>query len=220
MPYTLTINIDSQGLTQIANASEYVTIVQYVTQYAQSMSAANVKAVTMASTQLSVAWLSFSPFNNNTVVWTNSYAIFATNGAPSIGTPVTMSSQTPVAAQLGWTYTLQNGTFTAASGNGSGYIVSNQQSSSSGSGIYFGLAAQATVNNTPQSWQPMNAFFVPYNQSGWFLPAQQISIFVSTCSTNGTAIPALGGGTTIDFSSASTATVQFNDTTNAFVQTS
>ena len=212
MTYTLTINIDNQGLQQIANAGEFVTIVQSVTQYAQSTA----DGIAAVSTQIAVAWLSFSPFSTNTVVCTNSYAIFATYGTPSIGTPITMNSQTLAAAQLGWTYTLRNGLFTPAKGSGTGYIITNLQSSSSGSGMYFGLAAQAKVNNASQGWQPTNALFVPYNQSGWLQPEQRIVIFVSTCPANGTSIPLLGG-TVIDFSNSRTAAVMFDDATSTFV---
>jgi hypothetical protein len=217
MTYTLTINIDNPGLTQIASAGEYVTIMQLVTPYAQSTTASSVRVSDVAAIPTAVAWVAFTPFNSNTVTWSDSYAIFASNGAPAVGSAITMNSQTSGAAQLGWTYTLQSGRFTGQSGSGSGYIVANQQTGTSG-GIYFGLATQPTINNTPQGLLPMNAFYVAYNQNGWFLPTQQISIFVSTCQTSGSAIPVLGGGTLIDFSNTSSATVQFDDATNSFVQ--
>jgi hypothetical protein len=74
------------------------------------------------------------------------------------------------------------------------------------------------VNDAP-AFAPTSAVPVLFNQAGYFTPSNQISIFLSSASNNGTLIPPPINALTLAVDTAS-AVVAFNDQTHSFFQLS
>ena len=203
MQYQLSIDIDSKGLSAIYAAGQTVTLVKSVT------------SNPVASGNLPVAWLAFSPLQTNIVTWIENYSIYASTTQLQSGATIMMTSVTPSSVQPGWTYTLQNGSFTGASGGGaSTFNALNQMNTYP---FNFGLAQQAYVNNV-QTTAPLNAVPVLYTQTASFTPIETISVFLSSYTNNGVVISQVAGNAlTVQLTSQSpSATIGFNDATNQF----
>lgn len=210
MPYSVTISIDSTGVSNIYAANQYVTFLRNVTAWVQSGPAA-VHQLQLVTMPVTTAWLAFQPYQSNTITWTDSSNVYATSSPLQAFQQIGILSQT--AAQAGLTYPFQQAQFGSPSSNGTGaYAISNQQSN----GLAFGLSATASVNNVNVT-APFNAVPVLNNQIGVFMPTDTVTILLTSCSTSGTIIPQLGGGLVVSLSGSSpSVSVGFNDTTNSF----
>ncbi|HVG34217.1 MAG TPA: hypothetical protein VM911_14095, partial [Pyrinomonadaceae bacterium] len=108
-----------------------------------------------------------------------------------------------------------HGQFTGAAGGGQGtFNVSDQMT---GANFNFGLAQQATINNVT-TLAPLNAVPVLYNEGASFTPQENISIFLSSSSNNGTVISQVASTALVVTltSQQPTANVGFNDADNTF----
>lgn len=204
MQYQINISIDDAGLQKIYSAGQFVTLVKSV-----------VSNPTSPST-LPVAWLSFQPLEENQITWIENYYLYATTTVLQSGATIVMTSQTQAPAQLGWIYDFAQGQFSSTQEPGNTFNVSNQMQSGS---FNFGLAQQATVNNV-STFAPLNAVPVLYNQQASFTPQENISIFLSSFSNNGTVISQVSGNAlTVTLTSQQpSANVGFNDSNNTFYQ--
>jgi hypothetical protein len=208
MQYQVTIDIDQQGVQKINQAQQFVTLVRNVISSVEGNSGHRM------SPNTSIAWLAFQPLESNTVTWTEDYILYATTTVLQSGASITISSQTPNPAQVGWNYTFQNGVITGAAGGAQGsFNLSNQMQGN----FNLGLAQQATVNNA-SSLAPLNAVPVFYNEHANFTPQEEIFIFLSSYGNNGSVIdPISGNDWTVTLSgSQPSATVGFNDSNNTF----
>jgi len=200
MQYSIDINIDQNGVESINSTGQKVTLVQSVVSNPPSSDI--------------VAWLAFSPLESNLVSWEEEYYVYATTTEVQSGATIQMTSQTESAAQLGWTYTFQNGIFTGASGGeDTAYNANNQQGGTYG----MGLAQYAMVNNV-QTFAPLSVVDVLNNETADFTPEIQLSIFLSASQDNGSVISQVAGNAysfTLSSSSPSIS-LDFNDTSNTF----
>jgi hypothetical protein len=175
MQYQLNIMIDDSGLQQIYETGQSVTIVRTVT--------------SSPPENLPIAWLTFQPLEENTIVWSDStyplpdaYSVYATTQPLQPGATLVMSSV--ASAQPGWTYTFKEGVFNAASSTGDSTItITNLQEGP----FSFGLAQQAVVNNV-QVFAPLNGVPLQLNQSASFVPGETVSIFLSVTQNNGVVL--------------------------------
>jgi hypothetical protein len=200
MQYQIEVNIDQQGLQSIYGANQFVTLVKSIG--------------STPSATMPVAWLAFQPLESNTVTWVENYSLYATTTVLQSGASIVMTSQTEGPAQVGWNYTFQNGALTGVAGGAQGsFNLSNQMQGN----FNFGLAQQATVNNVT-TFAPLNAVPVLYNEQASFTPQEEISIFLSAYSNNGSVISSIAGNAlAITLSSAQpSATLGFNDSNNTF----
>ena len=206
MQYQLIIDIDDAGLTNIYKAGQSVTIVK------------SVVANPLSSGNLPIAWVSFQPFETNSVTWVENYNIYATTTQLISGATIMQTSVTAAPVQTGWTYTFAQGSFTGAQGGGSAtYNMNNQQN-----GMYsFGLSQQAVINNMPVM-APLNAIPVMYNEGATFTPEETVSIFLSNTSNNGVVLSQVSSNAlTVTLTSQTpTASIGFNDSNNTFYQQS
>ncbi|WP_394822971.1 hypothetical protein [Pendulispora albinea] len=202
MQYQLNIDISSKGLSNIYDSGQTVTLVKSVV--TDPLSGGN----------LPVAWLAFQPLQSNQVTWMVTYYMYATTTVIQSGATIKMTSKTDTPVQAGWTYPFAQGQFGSVSGTGSTYNVENQ----SAQGKYqFGLAQQALVNNV-QTIAPLNAVPVLYNESATFTPKENISIFLSGATDNGSVISQVSSkALAVTLTSQNpVANIGFNDTTNTF----
>lgn len=202
MQFEVNITIDQTGVSNINSSGQTVTLVQ------------SVVADPLATGNLPIAWLAFSPLEENQITWTADYSIYATTTQIQSGATIAMTSQTSGAAQLGWLYTFQNGIFTGAAGGGaSTYNAQNSMSSTFGMGL-----AQAAVVNNVNTFAPLNVSTVMANESASFTPEVQLSIFLSSAINNGSVLSQVAGNAySFTLSSQSpTINLGFNDTSNTF----
>jgi hypothetical protein len=211
--YQLDINIDADGVSSIVGANQAVTIVKCVTPFVMT---AGVSKTTTNQVYLPVAWLEFQPFETNTVMWTESYEVYAS--PPVLTAPGTIQqlSSTPQQAQLGWIYTFQNNTFTGAQGGGGDaatYNLTNAQVTT----FSFGLSQQAVVNGQSTTFVPLNAVPVMHNQQATFSPGKTVYIFLSTNLGNGVVISAVPDqALKVTLTPQTPVAIGFNDATNTF----
>lgn len=202
MQYQLSINIDSAGLANIYAANQYITIVKSVT------------ANPLQSGNLPVAWISFQPFQSNIVTWVETYNIYATVSSLQSGATIKQTSVTDVPVQTGMTYTLAEGSFSSASGGGSGvFTCANQQAPM----LNFGLSQEAVINGVTVN-APLNAVPILYDESASFTPIENVSIFLSNIVNNGVVLSQIASNAlpvTLT-SQTPTATIGFADASNTF----
>ncbi|XXT20092.1 hypothetical protein WME94_00815 [Sorangium sp. So ce429] len=194
------IDIDKKGLDAIHAAGQSVALVK---------GGASPGGAT-------VAWLTFQPFQTNQVTWTESYDVYATTTLLAPNAVILVNSKSG-SAETGWTYTLEDGQFTAAAGGVTGAIsVANQAQN----GLSFGLLQQALVNNVAVSG-PESAIPVLYNQTTFLTPSTTISIFLTPAGSNGTILYEVpSNALTVTATAASpTVNVGFDDATNTFYPT-
>jgi hypothetical protein len=208
---SLEIQIDSAGLSEIYGAGQSITLALKVGQIVDAV--ASPKASAGGAGQLIVAWLAFAPLETN-VSWSEQYYCFATATPLTIGEVIKMNSQGAAPMQPGSVCTFANGQFSSHPGSGSTYVIYNATAGSYG----FGLAQQATVDDVPV-FAPTSAVPVLFNEAGYFTPGNQVSIFLSSASNNGTLIPPPINALALAVDTAR-AVVAFNDQTHSFFQLS
>lgn len=202
MQYGLNISIDSTALGHIYGAGQAVTLVK------------SVVSNPLASGNLPVAWVSFSPLQENAVTWQESYNIYATTTVLNAGATIVQTSVTGTPVQTGWIYTFAQGFFIGAQGGAATtYNMTNQQNGS----FSFGLSQQAMINNVMVN-APLNAIPVLYNEGASFTPEENVSIFLSNSVNNGVVLSQVASNAlAVTLTSQNpTANIGFNDATNTF----
>lgn len=198
--YGLIIDIDKDSLKKIYNAKQSVTLVKQVG--------------SSGAGDGNVAWVTFKPFESNTVTWIENYHVYGTSTLLKDGAKIVLTSHTENPVQAGWTYRFEQGQFTGAAGGKAGaFHVNNQQRDS----LNFGLAQAATVNNMPVL-APLNAVRVNMNEIASFTPIETVSIYLSSYQDNGVVISSVAGGAlTVELTSEKpAAAVGFNRSNNTF----
>ncbi|MDP9729890.1 hypothetical protein FY534_14105 (plasmid) [Alicyclobacillus sp. TC] len=85
--YTLNIEIDAESLKKIYASNEKLTLVKQTD-----------------PSQTEVAWVAFYPFENNTVQWTESYAVYASQTELTAGTTIKKVSTRSAADQNAYAF--------------------------------------------------------------------------------------------------------------------
>jgi hypothetical protein len=201
--YGLTIQFDNRGLDTVNAAAQLVTIVKSV------------------ETGTPVAWVTFSPMEDNEVTWTNTYSVYAsTTQIQNMAQIVTRSTQPAVGGNL---YTLAGGHFDNGNPNAgvpaTQYGVFNNDPPFYVGGIQMitsGLYAGAVVNGEATQ-SPLNAVAVPYLQHGYFTPIEKVQVFTSSIQNNGLVISqVISNALTVDLTTDPNQTIYYNAATNQF----
>jgi hypothetical protein len=195
--YSLTMNIDPAGLSAIYNSGQRVTLVKSV-----------------GSSPSNVAWVSFEPYETNTVTWTENYLIYGTTSSIDAGATIVMTSQTAGPVVTGRLYVFTQGQFTGEPGGESGsFDVENEQAN----GINFGLAQTAKINGT-SALAPLNAVTVNANQTASFIPIETVSVYLTSFENNGVVISSVASNALVVTltSDSPSATLGFDDASNTF----
>lgn len=199
MDYQLNINIDSDGLNNIYSSGQSVVLVKSV--------------VAGTGSSSDVVWVSFQPFQQNTVTWTETYGIYASSTSIQSGATINrLSSVEDVSTGL--IYTFASGSFTSGQGGSSSvYTAENAQQN----GLNFGLSQSATINGV-QVDSPLNIVPVNNNQTVTFEPLERVAIFLYSTSNNGVVISSVAGNAlNVTLSSSNpSANIGFNDANNTF----
>jgi hypothetical protein len=208
MQYQINIAIDGAGLRKIYGVHQSVALVKKIDGFVAAVEQDDSFDLS------SVVWLSFRPLQENQLVWVENYDLYATTTALTLGAAIAISAKTNAPVQPGMLYTFKQGQFYPGTGSGSAYNVANQMAAGNFS---FGLAQQAIINGV-STLAPLNASPVLYNQQASFTPEETISIFLASCSANGTYIGQIDGSAlTITLSSQNPRVdLGFDDSTNSF----
>ncbi|HEY1475994.1 MAG TPA: hypothetical protein VGF53_18145 [Pseudolabrys sp.] len=205
------IQIDSQGLSNIYNAGQLVTLVRLVDQ--------SVGSDLVAASSLSVAWQAFAPMQNNTVTWASDFYCFATTTPLVMNAVIEMNTQSAVPIRPGYVYAFTQGVFVQQkmSQSPKSYVVANAMPAGS---YAFGLAQAAVVNNV-SILAPVCVVPVLYNETAYFNPTAVIATFLSTENAPGTLLPEPSNAFEIAVASGSgRPMLGFNDQTNLFYELS
>ncbi len=169
--FKLNVNFNPQDLSLINSAVELVTIVKQ-------------------TDGPSVVWIAFSPFENNSVVWTEAYSWYAATAKPSVGAVITPNSKTQASPQM--SYTFAGGVFDAGTPDPilpkGTYKVTNNESTTPS--MTFGLAQAATVNGGASVTNPVNTELVPAQQAETAVPQETILVFLRSGATPGLVLSA------------------------------
>lgn len=211
--YTLQLRFSSQDLKTIAQAGESVVVAK-----AFSDSATN------------VAWVVFTPFENNFVSWDEAYAFFA-SPAQSSGT-VQILSASQGTALSGRYYTFDGtgfeGPYPGETAPPAGsFRVINQVPSQQYPALGFGLLQSATVNGEGFPSLATNQEIVPAAQYATFTPLETVYVWLQSGVRTGAIVtlpPAAprpaqavaGFATEIQFAGPSTLTYSYDASTGTF----
>ncbi|GHJ43636.1 hypothetical protein Cs7R123_09780 [Catellatospora sp. TT07R-123] len=199
--YQLSIDFDSDGLTTLQAADQFVTIVKTIPR------------------SKSLSWITFSPMRSNTITWTESYSVYASTTQIQEGALIeTMSTQ---AAAAGSTYELFGGQFglAAASADPNTYSVINGDINCKVNGVRMvtsGLYQSATVNGTPHQGA-INAVAVPYLDTATFIPKEVVQVFASSYHDNGLVISKVqSSALEVDLTTKTAQSLHYNAAINQF----
>jgi hypothetical protein len=160
--YTLNIDFDKTALDTIYKAGEKVTMIKQV------------------ANGTPVAWVSFYPFENNSVVWEEDYALYASTTEIQSGATIMKMSDEQASEQM--MYDFQSGNFGVPVPSGQlskgMYGVTNMTPIDQAVGLTFGLAQSVQVNGTAYVNKPINADYVPSKHTSTFTPYEVIKLFL------------------------------------------
>lgn len=171
--YRMNINFKDDDLKTISKAHQRVVLVKH----------------TAGDADTSVSWVSFKPWQKNTVDWENYFAVYASNSELQSG--ATINKLSDKSATYGVQYDFEDGIFVtpriadiAAKQNT--YYVRNL--SDDFPGITVGLAQSVVVNGQAFANHPINAVYVPFGQLTAMTPLEQIDVYLLNDITDSTVI--------------------------------
>ncbi|WKD50794.1 hypothetical protein [Microbulbifer spongiae] len=202
--YTLNIDFCKQDLDTLYKAGEKVTLIK------------------QSSNGQPVAWVAFYPFENNTVIWEQEYALYASTTQIEGGATIHKMSDDMAQEQM--MYAFQNGNFGtphASSQLSEGqYGVANQTPIDQAAGLTFGLAQSVQVNGSAYPNKPINADWVPSKHVATFTPYENIMLFMNNNIQDGMVVTEIfSPSLTLTFGGATTElTANYNAATGRFAQ--
>ncbi len=121
-----------------------------------------------------VAWVSFDPFENNKIMWTNDYILYASTSEKQNGALIDKSSITNPVASANVAYTFEDGVFDQVAGNpgANTYRATNQ----SGKDLTLGLGQNVQVNGKQFEWAPISAEMVFSGETYTVTPKETLVI--------------------------------------------
>jgi hypothetical protein len=169
-----------------------------------------------------LAWIAFDPFMNNTVSWTDTYALYASKSIVEAGATIDRLDDIEAAQQK--VYAFSQGAF--AEGQKSSDLSAGQykviNDYASEDWLTFGMAQHVQVNGTAYPNHPINAVVVPREHTAVFTPYEKVkvslrahmrnSLVVSDVSNEGLTLT-YGGGVTEH-------TIRYESTSGKFVKVS
>jgi len=164
-----------------------------------------------------VIWLSWAPWETNTVTWQEFYSVYASNTLIENGATISVSSSLAnPPAVLGDLYTFTNNTFNDGAPypqQPTAYSILN----SNGETSTFGLMQLATVNGGAQT-SVLNAISLPQAFTASFTPEITLGVWIQTSTNNGYVITNIVGPvTTMNFTANTSLTSVWDESTASFL---
>ncbi len=202
--YTLNIDFEKGDLDTIYKAGEKVTMIK------------------QTANGTPVAWVSFYPFENNTVVWEEEYALYSSTTEIQSGATIQKMSDEAASEQM--MYDFQNGNFGIPSPSDKlskgMYGATNKTPIDQAIGLTFGLAQSVQVNGTAQPNKPINADWVPSQHVTTFTPYEKILLFLDSEINDGMVVTDIFSNelTLVFGGDISDLTAKYNATTGSFAK--
>lgn len=156
--YTLNIAFAKEDAQKINQIGEKVVLV---------------KQNTPANAQNQVAWVTFDPFENNVVTWTESYYVYASTSEVQHGSKISKVSYEDAGDSCVYDFTNNVFNLDPTKKLPAGTIGAINQTNND---LTFGLAQNVSVNNSFYSASPINATTVLVGQNANFTPLEQVSV--------------------------------------------
>lgn len=170
--YKLNIKLSEEDLKTIYKAEEKIVLVKH----------------TAGNNDSQVAWVTFSPFMNNTVEWENQFAVYSSNTEVQQGAKISKLSDLAATTKVMYSFEqaiFQKPEMVSTVGDNT-YAVKNMMDEYDG--LTFGLAQDVQVNGQGIVKSPINAVFLPYQQSITMTPIETIDIYLKRDIDDGTVI--------------------------------
>lgn len=161
--YRLNIHFGEEDLKIIAKAHQKVILVKH----------------TAGDTDTSVSWVSFKPWQLNTIDWDNTFAVYASNSELQSGAVINKLSDK--SATSGVQYDFADGVFGSpkiadTSVKQNTYYAKNL--SDDYPAVTIGLAQNVVVNGIAFANHPINAVYVPFGQTTAMTPLEQVDVYL------------------------------------------
>jgi len=129
-----------------------------------------------------LAWQSFKPMQENTLLWQEQYGIYASTIKSGDSVDITQTSTVPVGAATNALYTLGSDGLISGPGSRAGssnsFSVLNQyQNGSANSFMTIGLTQDATINGMTIMGNALSAARVPYQNTAELTP--DVNLYIS-----------------------------------------
>lgn len=197
--YNLTIQLSNDDVHTINAAQQQIVIVKKVG----------------GSSGSQVAWVTFSPFENNTVTWEEEYGVYASTTQVQEGATIIKTSAVNPATS-GVIYPFETGSFSSPSGNAgtNNYGVENEYSQQ----FSFGMAQSVTANGSKFNAAPLNAVPVLSNEKAIFTPIEIVSVFLHAKFNNGVIITNItNNALEVDLTSNPSVTIHYDKSQGKFI---
>ena len=173
--FSLQINMDPSWVSQVVQAGQQIVITKQVA----------------GNSGTSLAWVSFSPYQSNTVSWQDNYAVYTSQTLVQSG--ATISQLASMAAVPQTAYGFSDNVFSVATPmstlGASQYEIRNQ----SGLPLTFGLAQAATLNGAQISSTPIFAATVLSGQWLDMTPFDTVTVFLQSNVSNAMCLGTVTG---------------------------
>ncbi len=165
-----------------------------------------------------VAWVTFSPFEINTVSWQETYGVYASNTVMEGTAKIEKSSYAQASEKQ--CYNFEFGTFNAPVADkdlpSNTYEVKNAMMTPSQ--LTFGLAQDVVANGVSYEGSPINAVQIMSNESATFTPHERISIFMQSDLDDGMVISRIKSqALQLDFAKQADIVIKYEPTVGGFV---
>ncbi len=197
--YNLTIQLSNEDVHTINAAQQKIVIVKQVG----------------GSSGSPVAWVTFSPFENNLVSWEEKYGVYASTTQVQAGATIQKTSAVnPAKPEL--FYPFETGSFGFPTGNAgrNNYGVENEYSQQ----FTFGMAQSVTANGSKYDAAPLNAVPVLSNEQATFTPIEIVSVFLHAQFNNGVIISNITSkALDVDLTSEPSVTIHYSSSQGEFI---
>ena len=199
--YTLNIQFDPAGLNAIRLSQQKVTLVK----------------ATMPSSA-PVAWVTFVPQLNNTITWSEEYAVYAST--TEIESGATIHTSSAMVAAGGNINQFETGYFPKSTAGlpQNKYGIHNNDPDPQFAAITAGLA-QAVSGSVKVPFSPLNATNVLYNNTGVYTPVEKVKVFAEAHVNNALVLSDITSPTLeVDLTQTTTQTIHYDSVNHMFAK--
>lgn len=166
-----------------------------------------------------VAWVTFAPFEINTVTWEQTYGVYASCSEMAGNTKIEKSSYAKASEKQ--CYTFNNGIFeppvTDTSLADNMYEVRNHMLIPNQ--LTFGLAQDVVANGISYEGNPINAVQILSNESATFTPHEKIRIFMQSNLDDGMVLTRIKSqALDLDFVKQANIIIKYDPSVGGFVK--
>lgn len=200
--YSLNLSFDDKTLKDIYDAKQQVILIK--------------QTFSTTSNDADIAWVTFNPFETNSVSWEDNYGVYTSTTEIQKGATIRKSSHKTAADTC--VYNFDKGFFTKNNDliteKGS-YEVVNETTDK----LTFGLTQDVLVNGKPIQSSPLNASTVLAGQNAVFTPFEKVQILLQSNAREGLVLATVSSKVfTAEFGGGvNNISVEYNPTIGQFV---